>query len=86
MLRWLLSAALLVALPVADLHAADLTGTLKQIQKTGKIRIGYREAQPPCRPSARTAPPSGTLSICAGESPTRRRRRSAARSVSSMSP
>ena len=36
MLRWLLSAALLVALPVAELHAADLTGTLKQIQQTGK--------------------------------------------------
>jgi ABC-type amino acid transport substrate-binding protein len=65
MLKWLLSAALLVALPVAELHAADLTGTLKQIKETGKIRIGYREAQPPMSSLGKDGTPVGyAIDLC----------------------
>jgi ABC-type amino acid transport substrate-binding protein len=67
MLRWLLSAALLVALPVAELNAAELTGTLQQIQKTGNIRIGYREAQPPMSSLGKDSTPVGyAIDLCRG--------------------
>lgn len=38
---------LLVAFFTSPLSAQELTGTLQQIQKSGKIKIGYREFQPP---------------------------------------
>jgi glutamate/aspartate transport system substrate-binding protein len=65
MLRWLLSAALLVAFPAAELSAAGLTGTLRQIQETGKIRIGYREAQPPMSSLGKDGTPVGyAIDLC----------------------
>ena len=67
MVRWLLSAALLVALPAADLFAAELTGTLQQIQQTGKIRIGYRDAQPPVSSLGKDGTPVGyAIDLCRG--------------------
>ena len=67
MLRWLLPAALLVALPVAELSAAELTGTLQQIKETGKIRIGYREAQPPVSSLGKDGTPVGyAIDLCLG--------------------
>ena len=67
MVRWLLSAALLVALPAADLFAAELTGTLQQVQQTGKIRIGYRDAQPPVSSLGKDGTPVGyAIDLCRG--------------------
>ena len=40
----LLASAILFAQP---LGAAEQVSTLEQINKSGKVRIGYREAQPP---------------------------------------
>jgi len=42
------NAFLILALTIFSVaQAADLTGTLKQIDKTGEFRIGYRENTPP---------------------------------------
>ena len=38
---------LLIVLFGTPLSAQELTGTLGQIKKTGKIRLGYRESHPP---------------------------------------
>lgn len=46
-MRWILAGLLIVTVFVAPLSAKELTGTLQQIQKSGKIRIGYRAAVPP---------------------------------------
>jgi ABC-type amino acid transport substrate-binding protein len=66
MLRRLLSGVLLVALSAAEVSAADLTGTLKQVKDTGKIRIGYREAQPPISSLGKDGAPVGyAIDLCA---------------------
>jgi ABC-type amino acid transport substrate-binding protein len=65
MLRWLLAVVVLVAVPAADLAAADLTGTLKQIKDTGKVRIGYRDAQPPMSFLGKDGTPAGyAIDLC----------------------
>jgi ABC-type amino acid transport substrate-binding protein len=46
-MRWILAVFLVVTCLVTPLSAKELTGTLQQIQKSGKIRIGYRASQPP---------------------------------------
>ena len=46
-MRSILAAILLVAFLTAPLSAQELTGTLLQIQKSGKVKIGYRQSQPP---------------------------------------
>ncbi len=46
-MKRILTAILLVAFCVSPIAAQELTGTLQQIKKTGKIRIGYRHSQPP---------------------------------------
>jgi len=46
-MKRLLIISLLLLFTASPLAARELTGTLKQIQETGKIRIGYRQAQPP---------------------------------------
>ena len=47
----MLKAKLLILLAIiffaAPLAAQELTGTLAQIKKTGEIRLGYRESEPP---------------------------------------
>ena len=47
MMRGKLIIILLIVLFGSPLSAQELTGTLGQIKKTGKIRIGYRESHPP---------------------------------------
>ncbi len=46
-MKAILSLFLLVAFFVNPLSAQELSGTLKQIQESGKIKIGYRQSQPP---------------------------------------
>lgn len=65
MLRWVLTSALLVAFPAADLFAAELSGTLQQIRQTGKIRIGYRESHPPMSSLGKDGTPVGySVDLC----------------------
>jgi len=61
-LRVTLATFLFFIFLAAPLAARELTGTLRQIKETGKIRIGYRQSQPPMsfldqngRPWTRTA-------------------------------
>ncbi len=50
---------------VPPVMAQELTGTLQQIQKTGKIRIGYRNSQPPMSFSGKDGKPVGySIDIC----------------------
>jgi len=46
-MRGILAAILLVAFLTNPLAAQELTGTLQQVKKTGTIKIGYRQDQPP---------------------------------------
>jgi len=46
-MRSILACFLVVTCLVAPLSAKELTGTLQQIQKSGKIRVGYRSFEPP---------------------------------------
>jgi glutamate/aspartate transport system substrate-binding protein len=46
-MRDVLLAIFMVGLIVSPVSAEQLTGTLQQIQKTGKIKIGYRTSIPP---------------------------------------
>ena len=46
-MRWILASFLVVTFFVAPLSAQELTGTLQQIQKSGKIKLGYRASLPP---------------------------------------
>jgi ABC-type amino acid transport substrate-binding protein len=46
-MRSILACFVILGCLVAPLSAKELTGTLQQIQKTGKIRVGYRSSLPP---------------------------------------
>ena len=46
-MRSILACFLAVTCLVTPLAAQELTGTLQQIQKSGKIKIGYRASVPP---------------------------------------
>jgi ABC-type amino acid transport substrate-binding protein len=50
---------LLIVFFASPLAAKELTGTLKQIKKTGQIRIGYRESQPPMSFLGKDGKPTG---------------------------
>ncbi len=64
-MRSILAAILLVVFFVNPLAAQELTGTLQQIKKSGKIRIGYREAEPPMSFNGKDGKPTGyTIDIC----------------------
>jgi ABC-type amino acid transport substrate-binding protein len=64
-MRSILTTILLVAFFVNPLAAQELTGTLQQIKKSGKIRIGYREAEPPMSFKDKDGTPAGyTIDIC----------------------
>ena len=64
-MRTILTAILLVAFFVNPLAAQELTGTLLQIRESGKIRIGYREAEPPMSFKGEDGEPTGyTIDIC----------------------
>jgi glutamate/aspartate transport system substrate-binding protein len=58
---------LLIILVAIPLTAQGFTGTLKQIKKSGKIRIGYRASQPPMSFLDEDSNPSGySIDICKG--------------------
>jgi ABC-type amino acid transport substrate-binding protein len=64
-MRTVLTTILLIIFFVNPLAAQELTGTLKQIKKSGKIRIGYREAEPPMSFKDSDGMPAGyTIDIC----------------------
>lgn len=49
----------------SPLVAQELTGTLQQIQKTGKIKIGYRHSQPPMSFLGKDGKPAGySIDLC----------------------
>ena len=64
-MRNVLPAFFLVAFLVNPLSARELTGTLRQIQESGKVRIGYRQAQPPMSFLGEDGLPAGySVDIC----------------------
>ena len=64
-MRITVTVILAITLFVAPLTAQELTGTLQQIQKTGKIRIGYRHSQPPMSFLGKDGKPAGySIDIC----------------------
>ncbi len=46
-MKKIIAICLMLVFCSSPLWAGELTGTLKQINETGKIRIGFRKAQPP---------------------------------------
>jgi ABC-type amino acid transport substrate-binding protein len=49
----------------APLSAQELTGTLQQIQKSGKIKIGYRQSLPPMSSLNKDGKPEGfSIDLC----------------------
>jgi ABC-type amino acid transport substrate-binding protein len=57
----------LVIILASPLAAQELTGTLKQIKKSGQIRIGYRLSEPPMSFRDPEGNPAGyTIDICRG--------------------
>ena len=46
-MKVILTTILFILLSINTLSSQELTGTLQQIQKSGKIKIGYRQSQPP---------------------------------------
>ena len=64
-MRSILTAILLVAFLTNPLSAQELTGTLLQIQKSGKVKIGYRESQPPMSFLDKDGMPAGySIDLC----------------------
>ena len=58
---------LLIVFIASPLAAQGLTGTLQQIKKSGQIRIGYRESQPPMSFSDKDGNPAGySIDLCKG--------------------
>ncbi len=50
---------------IPPLSAQELTGTLQQIKKTGKIKIGYRHSQPPMSFLGKDGEPAGySIDLC----------------------
>lgn len=64
-MRGLLTTILLVTFFATPLSAKELTGTLQEIQKTGKIKIGYRQSLPPMSFQDKDGMPIGySIDIC----------------------
>jgi glutamate/aspartate transport system substrate-binding protein len=64
-MRSMLATILLVAFLAAPLSARELTGTLLQIKTTGKIRVGYRQDQPPVSFQGKDGKPAGySIDLC----------------------
>ncbi len=64
-MRTKLGIILLIVFFASPLVAKDLTGTLKQIKKTGKLRIGYRVSEPPMSFVDQDDKPAGySIDIC----------------------
>jgi len=64
-MRGILATILLVAFLSTPLSAQELTGTLLQIKKTGIIKIGYRQDQPPMSYLEKDGMPAGySIDLC----------------------
>ncbi len=64
-MRGKLAIILLIVFFSSPLAAQELTGTLKQIKKSGQIRIGYRASEPPMSFLGKDGKPKGyTIDIC----------------------
>ena len=64
-MRCILTTILLVVFFANPLVAQELTGTLQQVQKTGKIKIGYRHSQPPMSYLGKDDNPAGySIDLC----------------------
>ena len=64
-MRGILITVLLILFFASPLIAQDLTGTLQQIQKSGKIKIGYRQFRPPISFLDKEGKPAGySVEIC----------------------
>ena len=64
-MRAKLGIILLIVFFASPLAAEELTGTLKQIKKKGKIRIGYRVSEPPMSFLDQNDKPAGySIDIC----------------------
>jgi len=64
-MRGILTAILLVVFLTTPLSAQELTGTLLQIQKSGKVKIGYRKSQPPMSSLNKDGTPEGySIDLC----------------------
>ena len=64
-MRGKLTIILLIVFLASPLSALELKGTLQQIKKSGKVRIGYRESQPPMSFLDKDGAPAGySIDIC----------------------
>jgi len=64
-MRAILASILLLVFFVASLSAQELTGTLFQIKRTGIIKIGYRQDQPPMSYLGKDGIPTGySIDLC----------------------
>ena len=64
-MKALLQTIILVVFFTTPLIAQELTGTLKHIQKSGKIKIGYRQSQPPMSFLGKDGIPAGySIDLC----------------------
>jgi len=64
-MRGKLTIILMIVFLASPLSAQELKGTLQQIKKSGKIRIGYRESHPPMSFLDKDGAPAGySIDIC----------------------
>lgn len=64
-MRAVLFAIVLIAVCTQPLSAEELPGTLQQIEKSGKIKIGYRKSQPPMSFLGKDGKPQGySIDLC----------------------
>ncbi len=64
-MRSMLASILLVVFLTTPLAAQELSGTLQQIKKSGVIKIGYRESQPPMSFLGKNGKPEGySIDVC----------------------
>lgn len=64
-MRSMLTIVTMLTLFATPLGAAELSGTLKQIQDSGTVRIGYRQSEPPMSFEDKDGKPVGyTVDLC----------------------
>jgi len=65
MMRYKLATIVLIVFFASPLAAQELTGTLRQIKKSGNIRIGYRASEPPMSYLGKNGKPAGySIDLC----------------------
>jgi glutamate/aspartate transport system substrate-binding protein len=64
-MRYKLATIVLIVFFASPLAAQELTGTLRQIKKSGNIRIGYRASEPPMSYLGKNGKPAGySIDLC----------------------